>query len=61
MTRWASASRLGGKITLAAGEVICFHFMDGGLPPNLWPLAARKKMVKTNKHMGNRILTSDSF
>src|ERR1700744_373142 len=25
-----------GKITLAAGISICFHLMDGGLPPNSW-------------------------
>jgi hypothetical protein len=38
-----------GKITLAVSVLICFHFIEGGLPPNSCALRNEKLKIKNVK------------
>ncbi len=38
-----------GKIIFAVSVFICFHLMEGGLPPNSWAELKKEYEIKSNE------------
>jgi len=48
-------SRPTGKMIRAVSVLICFHFKEGGLPPNCWENKEDEIKTKTNKNRALRM------
>jgi hypothetical protein len=51
---FATESRPCGKIILAAGVLICFHFKEEGSPPKTWeyPREVKKAIDRSSTNLG---------